>query len=209
MIPAGSFLSSVLTRLRPAREDARGKRFVAVIECLLNQNARDRDTAAYPALNSAVLALCEKHGVGLLQIPCPEIRLLGLNRDRPPGASIRACLETGEGQRCCREISEEIVVRMRAYLDQGVELLAVLGGNPESPGCAVHASASVCISAPEQVLDARSGILMQTLAEAMQAASIRAPLRGIRDYRPDLLEADLRWLEQRFLETADHPKPHI
>lgn len=204
MIPAGAFLSSVLNRLRPAWDDARGKRFVAVIECLLNQNARDRGAATYPALNPAVLALCEKHGVGLLQIPCPEIRLLGWNRDRPPGASIRACLESEEGRRCCREISEEIVVRMRAYLDQGVELLAVLGGNPESPGCAVHASTD-----PERVLDARSGILMQTLAEAMQAASIQAPMRGIRDYRPELLEADLHWLEQRFLETADHPRPHI
>lgn len=204
MIPTGSFLSAVLNRWHPAREDARGKRFVAVIECLLNQNARDRGAAAYPALNPTVLALCEKHGVGLLQIPCPEIRLLGLNRDRPPGTSIRACLETPEGRRCCREISGEIVVRMRDYLDQGVELLAVLGGNPESPGCAVHASAT-----PVQSLDARSGILMQTLAEAMQAASIQAPMRGIRDYRLELLEADLRWLEQRFLEAADSPRPHI
>jgi predicted secreted protein len=204
MAPAVPFLSAILTRLHLARDDARGRRFIAVIECLLNQNARDRGAASFPAVNAAVLALCAKYGVGLLQIPCPEIRLLGLNRDRPPGMSIRACLEKPEGWQSCREISDEIVVRVRAYLDQGVELLAILGGNPESPGCAVHASAT-----SEQTLDRRSGILMQTLALAMEAASIQVPIRGIRDCRPELLEADLRWLEQRFQATAERPAPHI
>lgn len=198
MISPGSILTAILTRHRPSPQDARGGRFVAVIECHVNQNARDRGAATYPAFNPAIMALCGKHGVGLLQIPCPEIRLLGPKRERPAGASIRTCLETPEGRQSCREISEEIVIRIRAYLDQGVELLAVLGGNPESPGCAVHAR-----DASGQGLDGRSGILMQSLAEAMAAASVQAPLRGIRDCRPELLETDLRWLEQRFLGVVD------
>jgi predicted secreted protein len=175
------------------RDDARGGRFVVVIECLLNQNARDRGAAAYPALNDAVLALCARHGVGLLQLPCPEIRCLGPDRARPPGVRIRDRLDTPAGRQCCREISDEVVERVRGYLAQGVELLAILGGNPESPGCAVHPAAS-----GGEAPDGRSGILMQTLAEALEAASIRVPFRGIRDCRPEWLEADLRWLEERF-----------
>lgn len=184
-------LAPLIGRLRPPGRDGRGGRFVAVIECLLNQNARDRGAASFAALNPEVVGLCQRHGVGLLQIPCPEIRHLGFDRCRPPGASIRSCMETPAGRECCLEISREVVARMRDYLDAGVRLLAVLGGNPESPGCAVH-------PAPGQGLDGRSGILMQALAEAMAEASIHVPVHGIRDCRPDWLEADLRWLERLF-----------
>jgi predicted secreted protein len=200
MISTDSFISAFVSRFRPPAADARGKRFVAVIECLLNQNARDQGAAVFPAVNAAVLELCAKHGVGLLQIPCPEIRLLGLKRKRPPGMSIRACLDKQEGRQCCREISAEVMARVRDYQDQGVELLAVLGGNPESPGCAVHPGTA------QGQCDAASGILMQTLAEAFEAASIRVPFKAIRDYRSDLLEVDLHWLERRFLDKATPPR---
>ncbi len=200
---ANPFISQVISRLRKSPSDARGKRFVAVIECLLNQNARDRGAAAFPAVNAAVLELCVRHDVGLLQIPCPEIRLLGPCRERPPGTSIRSCLDAPAGRQCCREISEVVVKRVRDYLEQGVALLAILGGNPESPGCAVHPETG------QAQLNATSGILMQTLAEVLGAASIQVPFRGIRDYRSDLLAADLHWLEQRFLDQANSVGPNI
>lgn len=193
MLPSISSRFGHLFAKPAAPDDARGGRFVVVIECLLNQNARDRGAAAYPAVNDAVVALCVRHGVGLLQLPCPEIRFLGPDRARPPGVRIRDRLDTPAGRRCCREISDEVVDRVRGYLEQGVELIAILGGNPESPGCAVHTRAG-----GGEAPDARSGILMQTLAEALEAASIRMPFRGIRDCRPEWLEEDLRWLEERF-----------
>ena len=193
MLPAMPSRFGRLFAKPASRDDARGGRFVVVIECLLNQNARDRGAAAYSAVNDAVVALCVRHGVGLLQLPCPEIRFLGPDRARPPGVRIRDRLDTPAGRQCCREISDEVVDRVHGYLEHGVELVAILGGNPESPGCAVHPVASGA-EAP----DARSGILMQTLAEALEAASIRVPFRGIRDCRPEWLEADLRWLEERF-----------
>ena len=193
---AGAMFTGILHRLRAERRDARGGRCVAVIECILNQNARDRGAAAYPALNAAVVALCARYGVGMLQIPCPEIRALGPARARPAGVGIRDCMDSPAGWRACREIGEDLARRVREYLDQGVELLAVLGGNPESPGCAVHPSACV-----DGNLDTASGILMQTLSEAFAAADIRVPFRGMRDCREDWLAEDLHWLEQLFNGT--------
>ncbi len=202
MSPSLPFVSVLLSHFRPAARDARGKRFVAVIECILNQNARDQGAANSPAVNAAVLALCARHGVGLLQMPCPEIRALGPKRERPAGTGIRECLDTPSGRQCCRDIGDEVVARVRGYLDQGVELLAILGGNPESPGCAVH------LSAPgEDRLEADSGILMQALAEALAAASIHVPFQGMRDCRAEFLEEDLRWLEGLFRRTGQARRP--
>lgn len=172
----------------PEPADGRGRRLVLAIECLLNQNARDLGAARYAGLNEAVVALCARHGVGILQMPCPEIRLLGPDRGRPPGVSLRESVDSPAGRRCCAEISREILERLLAYRAAGVRLVAVLGGNPESPGCAVRGDLGGEAPPPPA-----SGVLMRALAEALAAA-------GIRDSRPDWLEADLAWLEQHLRE---------
>jgi hypothetical protein len=94
-----SLLSSRITRaLGFSPRDPRSHRIVAVIECILNQNARDRGAATYRAINHAVLQLCQKHELGLLQIPCPEMQFLRLRRQRPARVTLRACLNTSAGQ---------------------------------------------------------------------------------------------------------------
>lgn len=88
------------TLAAPAAQ-GRGGRFVAVIECILNQNARDDGAACSPAMNVPLLQLCNTHRVGILQMPCPEIHTLGFARQRAPGLSIRDALnDEGSVKRC-------------------------------------------------------------------------------------------------------------
>jgi hypothetical protein len=47
-------------------------------------------------------------------------------------------------------------------------------------------------------LTEQSGVLMRVLQEELRVRQIEIPFRGMRDYRPDLLSEDLRWLEQLF-----------
>jgi hypothetical protein len=63
--------------------DRRSRRLILAIDCILNQNARDRGAATFAALNAEVLRLCQANEVGILQIPCPEMQFLGLVRTRP------------------------------------------------------------------------------------------------------------------------------
>ena len=173
---------------RPAGRprDDRGGRIVAVIECVLNQNARDAGAAASPALNTHVLELCAAHAVGVVQIPCPEIAVLGCARDRRPGESIRAALDTPGGRERCHVIGADVAVRLEAYVAAGCRVLAVLGGNGQSPGCAVHAG--------DGGLLATSGVLMRALQHELRARRIDVPFRGLRDADPALLSEDLAWL---------------
>ena len=69
-------------RRRCDKDDCRQRRFVAVIECILDQNVRDRGAASFPAMNQELLQILHEHGIGILQMPCPEIAALGPERSQ-------------------------------------------------------------------------------------------------------------------------------
>lgn len=186
-----SFFTSLIERLkaplrtgRPA--DMRSQRFVAVIECTLNQNVRDAGAACCPAMNFGLIELCHQHGVGLLAMPCPEIAALGFRRARQGGQTIRQALDTQAGRQACAALAAQVAERIGQQLAAGDELLAVLGGNPGSPGCAVHVD--------DAGLAAKSGVFMQELRDELGRRGLSPPFRGIRDATPELLAEDLRWL---------------
>ena len=75
-------------------------------------------------------------------------------------------------------------------------MLAILGGDVKSPGCAVH------IADDGTVLN-ESGMFSQTLLAELRQREIEIPIRGIRDSSEDTLAEDLEWLEQLLSRTAD------
>jgi predicted secreted protein len=165
---------------------------VFLIECLLNQNARDRGAAESPAVERALIDLLLSAEVGLAQIPCPEIACLGFERERAPGQSLKQALEAEQPAACCRHLAEISARRIQTYLQQGYAVMAILGGNEQSPGCAVHTAEE-----QEDRLTEGSGVFMQALAQELAQRGCQIPFRGIRDADPNLLEQDLRWLQGR------------
>jgi len=174
------------------KKDPRGGRLVFLIECLLNQNARDLGAAESPAATREMMDLLADAEIGMVQIPCSEIACLGFERRRPTGQSIRHALETPKPATCCQHLAVVTVDRIQCYLDQGFEVLAILGGNEQSPGCAVHTTA-----AGEAQLDDRSGVFMRALAVELAHRNLRIEFRGMRDADPKLLSEDLDWLRNR------------
>lgn len=173
--------------LRSAPSDARGKRFVAVVECILNQNARDVGAACTPAMDFDLLQLCHEHGVGIVQMPCPEIHALGFVRLRAPGQRIRDALNEEAGTERCATLAREVAERMAIYFEQGYELVAVLGGNPESPGCAIHED-------PDSLSD-RAGLFMRKLQTEFRQDGLNPRFLAIRDHDPDMHRLDLEAFE--------------
>lgn len=182
-------LKSLIKRLKPggkpaAPQDCRGGRFVAVIDCVLNQNVRDRGAASFAGMNFELLQLCHELGVGVLQMPCPEVAALGFRRERPPGKTIREALDTTAGRQCCADLAATVATQIQAAIKEGFELIAVLGGNPRSPGCAVHGD--------QDGLSAESGIFMQALHSALCQRGIDTPFRPLRDASAEMLAEDLQ-----------------
>ena len=128
----------------------------------------------------------------MVQIPCPEIACLGFDRRRAPGKTIRQALESASAVNCCQRLAVATADQMQCYVDQGFEVLAVLGGNEKSPGCAVHAE-----TLDETRLTGDSGVFMRELAKELTRRKLRIAFRGMRDADPSLLRADLEWLRDR------------
>ena len=61
-------------------DDCRSRRVIFLAHCLLNQNSISDGTAVYPAAFKDVLRLLMDAEVGVLQLPCPELCCLGLDR---------------------------------------------------------------------------------------------------------------------------------
>lgn len=193
-------LKSVIRRIRAgatsaALPDCRGGRFVAVIDCILNQNVRDRGAASFPGMNFELLQLCHEQGVGVMQMPCPEVLALGFERKRPPGTTIRQALDAEAGRRSCSDLAASVAERIQAAQAEGSRLVAILGGNPRSPGCAVHDG--------ERGLLLESGIFMQELQRELRLRGIDVPFRGVRDASPEMLAEDLQWFRDLLTAKPD------
>jgi predicted secreted protein len=105
--------------------------------------------------------------------------------------SLREAMETTESRARCRDLAREMADRIEDYTRNAVEVVAVLGGDADSPGCAVHVHDGPMNLAP------RSGIFMQELAAELQSRGLEVPFRGIRESRREVFEADLAWLSER------------
>ena len=184
-----------------AAVDGRSGRMVVVIHCILNQNVRDAGAATLGEANWAVLDLCRAHRVGVMQLPCPESACLGLARRRPKGVELRAMLETEAGRRGCRHLALAAADQIADHARLGHQVLAVLGGNRESPGCAVHHAAGGGL-APE------SGVFMLALAEELAKRGLHLPFRPLRDGEPERMAEDLVWVERRFQDEEKKACPN-
>jgi predicted secreted protein len=114
--------------------DARGRRVVLVPHCALNQNSRVAGAAVRPAAMENLIAGLLQHNIGIIQMPCPELILLGLDRARLP---IGAELEKPESQAQLHRMALDLIEQITAYRRCGVTVLAILGKNG-SPTCGVE-----------------------------------------------------------------------
>jgi predicted secreted protein len=174
-------------------DDRRSKKMVAVIHCVINHNARDEGWAMYPGINHEVIDILEKHGAGVIQMPCPEMSALGLPRTRPVGDSILKALDTPQGRSHCQELAHSVAETIAEFQRNGYKVAAILGGDVESPGCAVPAATGAA-SIHEQ--RGGFGIFTKALMDELAVMEIQIPIRGIRDSARETLMEDLQWLDK-------------
>jgi predicted secreted protein len=179
------------------RMDARSKRVVAVIHCILNQNTRDPGAAVGPAVNEKIVNILFKHQAGIIQLPCPEMVCLGLKRERPKGFRIRDVLDTYSGMQCCRSLSKTAVDQIEEHILNQDRVLGIVGGNVESPGCAVHRKAG---SENGDILAEQSGVFMKALEKELHMRGLYIPFLPMRESSPELFQEDLESLDRLLAE---------
>ncbi|MBI5577662.1 MAG: DUF523 domain-containing protein [Deltaproteobacteria bacterium] len=167
-------------------KDKRSKMIVLVAHCILNQNSKIDGCAYYPGPIKGVAELLMSAGCGIVQLPCPELMHLGLDRrvDRQSARTIEAedtrvarLMSENAGRSCCRQIAEEAAYQVQEYLKNGFEVGGMLGING-SPTCGVET-----IWAERQEEPGR-GVLIQELVEACQGRGVSLHFKGIKAAKP-------------------------
>lgn len=178
--------------VKPER-DARSGRIVAVMHCILNQNARDPGAASSKAVSEKILNLLLGHQAGIYQLPCPEMVCLGLARTRQKGFTIRDMLANHGGVQCCRRLARSAADQLEEHRRNHNEIVAIVGGDVQSPGCAVHHGPD-----PEHgsALTGESGVFMKCLDDELRARGIRIPFLPMRESSDKLYQEDLQRLDR-------------
>jgi len=114
-------------------KDHRSGKIVVVAHCILNVHSLEDNLAIYPGLEEEVMELLTKKGVGLYQIPCPEVELSGIFRKALPKESY----EHPKIRRIYHQLADKIADNLKWYAKKDYKIKAVVGAEG-SPSCGIE-----------------------------------------------------------------------
>lgn len=131
------------------------RKFVILSHCILNQLAvvKGEKRAAGPFPLAKILI---EEGIGMIQLPCPEMRELGPNR--PPMSYEDYDAIEGYRERCKTWLSP-VLDQIEDYLQHGDQFLGLIGIN-QSPNCSISG---------------KRGVWMEIIFEALETKGIKCP----------------------------------
>ena len=116
--------------------DQRGRRIAVVSHCLVNVNCKVEGFGPYVGVHPLIVRLAEE-GVGVIQLPCPELAACGLRR----WGQTREQLDHPAFRRECAAIAEDAAQQLEEYRRCGYDIVGMVGVEG-SPSCGLERSAS-------------------------------------------------------------------
>lgn len=180
--------------------DGRSQKVAFLAHCLLNQNAISDGTAVRPAGFPEMVSYLLEHGVGIVQLPCPELLCLGLDRGDPQGAErpvvventrIRRAMAQAEPSRRLARLVADTMAQLLEYRRYGFQVVGILGAN-RSPCCGVDTTSQDDQEVPGM------GVFLEALSRRLEEVGWKIPMVGFRG-TDDAVET-----VQRLLERAEH-----
>lgn len=163
--------------------DGRSKKVVFIAHCLLNQNSISDGTAVYPAACKTVIKFFLDSDIGIVQMPCPEFRCLGLDRGNVHGAD---CPVTIENTRIRKEMYKtapnvlltdlvsQVMQQILEYHKYGFEIIGIIGAN-RSPNCGVDTTSD------NNMEITGKGLFFEALSEQLKKEHLSIPMIGLKN----------------------------
>ena len=170
--------------------DGRSRRVVFLAHCLLNQNAISDGTAEVPAVHREILRTVLDARVGVVQLPCPELCCLGLDRGDPKGGErpvvaentrIRRAMGQPEASARLRELTDQVVLQILGVPEARICRAGHRRCGP-LPCCGVNTT-----SDQDRELPGR-GVFIASLRAALESAGLTVPVIGIKPSAPEALD---------------------
>ena len=147
--------------------DGRSKKVVFIAHCFLNQNSISDGTAIYPSAFRSLIDYFLSANIGIVQLPCPELFCLGLDRGDIHGADRSVVVENTRirsemkskihnveliklaGSEMKSKIHNVELIKLADYVVQQVleykkydfEIIGIIGAN-RSPTCGVDTTSN-------------------------------------------------------------------
>lgn len=115
----------------------RERKMVMLSHCILNANSKVEGLSIYPAAMQDLVRFLMESGIGIIQLPCPEMEVYGIKR----WGHVKEQFDTPHFRRICREILRSTVGQVENYLNNGYEVLGIIGIDG-SPSCGVQKTCS-------------------------------------------------------------------
>lgn len=176
--------------------DARSKKIILISHCILNQNSISDGTADYPGTNESILKLLMESNVGIIQMPCPEILCLGLDRGDIHGGEREVVVEnTRIRQRLNKPASTEIInnfvnqviFQIEEYIKNGFKIMGIIGIN-RSPSCGINTTSKN----NQEVVG--QGVFIEILTKALEEKGIIIDMVGIKTSETEKALIDVKRL---------------
>ncbi|MBN1582202.1 MAG: DUF523 domain-containing protein [Anaerolineae bacterium] len=168
-------------------DDARSKSLIFVAHCILNQNAISDGTADFPGHVNDILSLLNASDVGIVQMPCPELHCLGLDRGNVHGSAspvvrentrIRRMLSRDASALKIERLVQHVMVQILEYRKHGFEIVGMVGIN-RSPSCGVDTT-----SKEDQEMSGQ-GVFMEALRAELDRHNIQIEMVGIKAFEAE------------------------
>jgi len=166
--------------------DERSKTIVFVAHCILNQNSISDGTASYPGAIKEIMKLLCITDVGILQMPCPELLCLGLDRGNINGSDcpileentrIRMMMSRRSATTKIRQLVQHLVFQILEYKNYGFDIRGIVGVN-RSPSCGVETT-----SKNNQEVEGE-GVFIEALRNELKKNRIHVEIVGIKAFEP-------------------------
>jgi predicted secreted protein len=167
-------------------EDRRSKKVILLAHCVLNQNAKIDACAHYPgAIKEVTDSLLERE-VGFIQMPCPELFCLGLDRGahinnkgtvETEDTRVAQCMDKRLPRKICKAFVDSLIYQVEEYRKHGFCIVGLVGING-SPTCGVDTTWS------EGQEQKGHGIFIGMLNKALEEKSVHINTVGIKAKEP-------------------------
>jgi len=183
--------------------DKRSGKIIVVSHCILNVHSLEDNLAIYPGLEEEVVELLIKKGVGIYQIPCPEVGLAGIFRKALPKESY----ENPKIRNVYHKLADNITQTLNLYIKKGYRIEAVLGAEG-SPTCGIDfvgrwkKNIKVKREFPRDVEFVHGmGVFMEEFKTSLSKINIHPewigiPGKSIRELKPEVFDEILNKLDK-------------
>lgn len=134
----------------------RNKNIILTAHCVLNQNSVIKDWERSTSSFKTIIDLIIKKDISIIQLPCPELKHLGLNR--PPLS--KEDYDNPEYRKLCSDLSKEVVNEIIAYSHEDYKIIGLIGIG-ESPTCDTKGNKGIFMEELFFELD-KNGIALKT-----------------------------------------------